>query len=74
MKRNTFLLTLFTILFSFSSLFAQPKYIFYLIGDGMGPNHVNLAEIFTAETQGRIGYQPLILSLFPYVALPPPTP
>lgn len=67
MKRNKFLLTLFTILFSFSSLFAQPKYIFYLIGDGMGPNHVNLAEIFTAETQGRIGYQPLILSLFPYV-------
>ncbi|NGM71771.1 alkaline phosphatase [Sphingobacterium sp. SGL-16] len=59
--------SIFLFLFVIASGFAQPKYIFYLIGDGMGLNHVNLAEIYTAETQGRIGYQPLVLTQFPHV-------
>lgn len=51
-----------------TSSFAQPKYIFYLIGDGMGLNHVNLAEIYQSEAKNKIGYQNSILTQFPYVA------
>lgn len=45
----------------------SPKYIFYLIGDGMGLNHVNLAEIHQAELNGKNGVVPLVFSQFPYV-------
>lgn len=67
MNRKSFVTTLLCFFLFIATSFAQPKYIFYLIGDGMGLNHVNLAEIYNAELQGRIGYQPLTLSLFPYV-------
>ena len=56
-----------TFLFLISSSYAQPKYIFFLIGDGMGLNHVNLAEIYLAANKGNLGYQPLTLSNFPHV-------
>lgn len=55
-----------TLLLYVTSIYAQPKYIFYLIGDGMGLNHVNLAEVYLAENKGRIGYEPLLISNFPY--------
>ncbi len=32
-----------------------PKYIFYFIGDGMGPSHVLGAELYLGELQGTIG-------------------
>ncbi len=44
----------------------QAKYIFYMIGDGMGMNHVNLAEVYQAHLQGRNGIAPLVFSQFPY--------
>ena len=63
------LLLLLSFLTYFSPLSAQtPKYIFYLIGDGMGLNHVNLSEIYLAEINNKIGYQPSILSQFPVVS------
>ncbi len=46
--------------------FGQAKYIFYMIGDGMGANHVNLTEIYLAHLQGRNGIEPLLFSQFPF--------
>lgn len=67
MKFKSSIATVFFFLLFITCSYAQPKYIFYLIGDGMGLNHVNLADIYSAENQGRIGYQPSVLSFFPYV-------
>ncbi|MBE8721068.1 alkaline phosphatase [Sphingobacterium pedocola] len=48
-------------------LFGQKaKYIFFMIGDGMGLNQVNLAEIYSAELAGRNGVFPLVFTQFPY--------
>lgn len=63
MKRTTFLLV--TILCSALS-FAQAKYIFYFIGDGMGTNQVLASEMYLAELEGRIGRKQLLLTQFPY--------
>lgn len=63
MKRTTFLLV--TILCSVLS-FAQAKYIFYFIGDGMGTNQVLASEMYLAELEGRIGRKPLLMTQFPY--------
>lgn len=63
MKRTTFLLV--TILCSVLS-FAQAKYIFYFIGDGMGTNQVLASEMYLAELEGRIGRKPLLMAQFPY--------
>ena len=69
MKKNS-LLAIFFALFILNPVFGQaPKYIFYLIGDGMGVNHVNLTEIYTADLNGKIGYQPLQFTLFPYATM-----
>ena len=39
----------------------QAKYVFYLIGDGMGVNQVNGTEMYQAEIQnGRIGVEPFL--------------
>lgn len=63
MKRLSFLL-----LFIFIALlsFAQAKYVFYFIGDGMGPNQVLAAEMYQAALQGKIGRIPLCMTQFPY--------
>ena len=46
--------------------FARPKYIFYFIGDGMGPSHVLATELYLGELQGVIGRpQKLIFTQFP---------
>ena len=46
--------------------FAQPKYIFYFIGDGMGPSHVLATELYLGELQGVIGRpQKLVFTQFP---------
>lgn len=63
MKRTTFLLV--AILCSVLS-FAQAKYIFYFIGDGMGTNQVLASEMYLAELEGRIGRKPLLMTQFPY--------
>lgn len=63
MKRTTCLFV--AILFSVLS-FAQAKYIFYFIGDGMGTNQVLASEMYLAELEGRIGRKPLLMTQFPY--------
>ena len=44
---------------------AQVKYVFYMIGDGMGPNQVLSTEMYLAELQGRIGREKLCMTQFP---------
>ena len=46
--------------------FGEIKYIFYMIGDGMGPNEVLAAEMYQAEMEGKIGRVPLLMTSFPY--------
>ncbi len=64
---NTRILSLILLCSVFSNAFSQqkPKYIFYMIGDGMGLNHVNITEMYLAELAGRIGVEPLVFSQFP---------
>lgn len=50
---------------------AQAKYVFYFIGDGMGPNQVLAAEMYQAELAGQIGRVPLLMTQFPYVGMSP---
>lgn len=56
-----------TILVVFLSLFAQgqAKYVFLIIGDGMGLNQINGTEMYLAELEGRIGFKPLLFTQFP---------
>ncbi len=46
----------------------QAKYIFYFIGDGMGVNQVNAAEIYLGQVQSGSGTLPLCFASFPYTA------
>ena len=64
MKRNLFILTL---LFGLSVAVSaqEAKYVFYFIGDGMGPNQVLGTEMYLAEKAGRIGYEQLLFTQFP---------
>lgn len=48
------------------SLNAQVKYVFYFIGDGMGPNQVLATEMYLAELQGKIGRNRLGMTQLPY--------
>ncbi len=43
----------------------KAKYVFYFIGDGMGFNHVSLAEYWLGYTQGVFDSRPLSFSQFP---------
>lgn len=46
-----------------------PKYVFYFIGDGMGPSHVLGTELFLGEKEGVIGRpQQLCFTQFPHTA------
>lgn len=45
------------------------KYIFYFIGDGMGPNHVALAEYYHGTMADSLGTQPLGFSQWPVATL-----
>ena len=54
------------VIFLVSTVWAQQaKYVFYFIGDGMGVNQVNGAEMYLAEQEGRIGVKPLLFTTFP---------
>lgn len=63
MKRLSFVLV-----FSLIALLsmAQAKYVFFFIGDGMGPHQVLSTEMYLAELEGKIGRQPLLMTTFPY--------
>lgn len=47
----------------------KPKYVFYFIGDGMGFNHVSLAELYKGYNQGVWGPLPLSFSQFPVLGI-----
>ncbi len=58
--------TVLLVIFLVSTVWAQQaKYVFYFIGDGMGVNQVNGAEMYLAEQEGRIGVKPLLFTTFP---------
>ena len=63
MKRLSFLL-IFSVIATLSM--AQAKYVFFLIGDGMGTNQVLAAEMYLAELKGKIDREPLLMTTFPY--------
>ena len=46
--------------------YAQAKYVFYFIGDGMGTNQVLSTEMYLAALQGTIGRKQLCMTQFPY--------
>ncbi|MCR5049695.1 MAG: alkaline phosphatase [Paludibacteraceae bacterium] len=49
------------------SLAAQPKYVFYFIGDGMGDVHITAAEMYRAAIQGdTLGRVPTRMTQFPF--------
>lgn len=64
MKKVT--LSIILVLFVLLPAWAQPRYIFYFIGDGMGPNEVLLTEMYRAELEGHIGRIPLCMTQFPF--------
>ena len=64
------LLTLIVIIaIAASATGKSPKYVFYFIGDGMGPSHVLGTELFLGEKEGKIGRPtPLCFTQFPHSA------
>ena len=64
MKRILLLCTLYIVSLS---LFAEIKYVFYFIGDGMGTNQVLGAEMYYAALQGHpLGRTQTLMTTFPY--------
>ena len=50
------------VIFLVSTVWAQQaKYVFYFIGDGMGVNQVNGAEMYLAEQDGSMCCMPMKL-------------
>ena len=47
----------------------KPKYVFYFIGDGMGFNHVTLAEYYNGYMNGNWGPLPISFSEFPVLGM-----
>ncbi len=61
--------TLLLLLVVISVSCKNPKYIFYFIGDGMGPSHVLGTELYLGEQQGVIGTpHRLCFTQFPHTA------
>lgn len=67
MKKRFLFLFLFAFIYVFPAFSQEAKYIFYLIGDGMGLNQVNLTEIHRAELQQKNSTVPLVFTQFPHV-------
>ncbi|MBQ7210822.1 MAG: alkaline phosphatase [Paludibacteraceae bacterium] len=66
MKDRFFNLILACCLFSLTVYAGEARYIFYFIGDGMGPNQVLSTEMYLAELEGRISRRQLAMTQFPY--------
>ncbi len=60
-----------SVLIVFLALYAQgkAKYVFLIIGDGMGMDQINGTEMYMAELEGRLGFKPLLFTQFPYAGL-----
>lgn len=64
--KKTLLFISLLILSVLSTQATRPKYVFYIIGDGMGINQVNGTEMFYGELTSKTGPLPLLFSKFPY--------
>jgi alkaline phosphatase len=60
------LVSILVVLLIATTTMAQAKYVFFFIGDGMGPHQVLSTEMFLAEQDGKIGRKPLLMTTFPY--------
>ena len=69
MRRKVTLLLAMMLLVLTASAKKGPKYVFYFIGDGMGVNQVMLTEYYLADLEGKMGYNPLCFTGFPYSGL-----
>lgn len=67
MKRITLVASI--LLLAVSAAYAQPKYVFFFIGDGMGVNQVHMAESYLASMDGELGVKPLTFSTFPVATM-----
>jgi Alkaline phosphatase len=47
----------------------QAKYVFYFIGDGMGINEVNAAEVYLSAMNGERGSTSLLMTTFPVASM-----
>ena len=47
----------------------QAKYVFYFIGDGMGINQVNTAEVYLSAMNGERGSASLLMTKFPVASM-----
>ena len=63
------LLSLSLLLMALGALAQTPKYVFYVIGDGMGANSVQLTEMYLASIKGELGIEPLCFSQFPVATM-----
>ncbi len=52
-------------LVSLSVFAGKPKYVFYMIGDGMGTHQVLMTEMYLASMKGELGVSPLCFTQFP---------
>ena len=68
MKKLSFIL-LFALLATLDGLAQQAKYVFFFIGDGMGVNQVQLAELYRGELEGKIGLVPLAFAQYPVCSM-----
>lgn len=66
MIKQSFFSLVFLAVFSINAYAQQAKYVFYMIGDGMGINQVRLAELYNAQSGNNT---PMIFSTFPYVGI-----
>lgn len=65
-KISVTVLLLLTVIFCWAK---PPKYVFYFIGDGMGPSHVLGTELYLGEREGVIGRpNKLSFTQMPYTA------
>lgn len=66
-KLCMFALAAFSTVYSLSA--QEAKYVFYFIGDGMGQNQIQLAELYQGELDGFIGVKPLLFTQFPQASV-----
>ena len=66
MRRKITLIMAMMLLVFTASAKKGPKYVFYFIGDGMGVNQVMLTEYYLADLEGKMGYNSLCFTGFPY--------
>lgn len=69
MKIRKLLLTLAAAASGLTLSAQQAKYIFYFIGDGMGPNQVAITEYYRGEMADSLGLSPLGFTQWPIASL-----